>query len=87
MLARLLEDRTNRLKDQLNHLVSNQAGSLNISGVALVDNLYEDLHWLVLIAGHLLCMEADGETPLLPSEIMRYSMEQVRKIFVEFTIF
>ena len=42
-----------------------------------LENLYEDLHWLILLAGHVLCMEAEAETALIPSEIMRYSMEQV----------
>lgn len=76
LLSRLLEERTNKLKEQLNRLVG-QPDSLNISGLTSAESLYEDLHWLVLIAGHVLCMEADGETPLVPADIMRYSMEQV----------
>ncbi|CAB0028566.1 unnamed protein product [Trichogramma brassicae] len=77
LLSRLLEDRTNKLKEHLNRLV-NQANSFDMNEQTIADNLYEDLHWLVLIAGHVLCMEADGETPLIPSEIMRYSMNQIR---------
>lgn len=76
LLSKLLEDRTNKLKEQLNRLVGGPQ-SLNISDATSIENLYEDLHWLVLIAGHVLCMESDGEVPLVPSEIMRYSMEQV----------
>ncbi|OXU22639.1 hypothetical protein TSAR_013645 [Trichomalopsis sarcophagae] len=75
LLSRLLEDRTNKLKEQLNRLVG-QPDSLNISGLTSVESLYEDLHWLVLIAGHVLCMESDGETPLVPADIMRYSLDQ-----------
>ncbi|KAL7287451.1 hypothetical protein TKK_0018556 [Trichogramma kaykai] len=78
LLSRLLEDRTNKLKEHLNRLV-NQANSFDMNEQTIADNLYEDLHWLVLIAGHVLCMEADGETPLIPSEIMRYSMNQIRE--------
>lgn len=44
-----------------------------------LDNLFEDIHWIVLIAGHVLCMDCDGETPLIPSEIMQYSIEQCSK--------
>lgn len=84
LLSRLLEDRTNKLKEQLNRLVG-QPQSLNISDATSIENLYEDLHWLVLIAGHVLCMESDGEVPLVPSEIMRYSMEQVHLAEKNFT--
>lgn len=73
LLSRLLEDRTSKLKAQLNRLV----GQLNITDLSSIEHLYEDLHWLVLISGHVLCMESDGEVPMIPSEIMVYSMEQV----------
>jgi len=43
-----------------------------------MDELYEDLHWLILIIGHVLCMESEGETALIPLEITRCSMEQSR---------
>ncbi|XP_014203920.1 exportin-4-like [Copidosoma floridanum] len=75
LLSRLLEDRTNKLRAQLNRLV----GQLNMTDLTSVEHLYEDLHWLVLITGHVLCMESDGEVPLIPSEIMLYSMEQARQ--------
>lgn len=44
-----------------------------------MDELYEDLHWLILITGHVLCMESEGETALIPLEITRCSMKQVCK--------
>ncbi|XP_012251237.1 exportin-4-like [Athalia rosae] len=77
LLARLLEDRTNRLSGQLNR-IADQSQPMSISSSSLVEALYEDMHWLVLIAGHVLCMESEGEFPLIPSEIMRYSMEQTQ---------
>ncbi|XP_063971922.1 exportin-4-like isoform X2 [Diachasmimorpha longicaudata] len=73
VLSHLLENRTNKLRQELSQLVG-QPKSLNMN--ANLKELYEDLHWLVLIAGHVLCMESDGETPLIPSELMRYSIEQ-----------
>jgi len=30
--------------------------------------LYEDLHWVLLIAGHFLAYESEGETNLIPKE-------------------
>ena len=38
-----------------------------------MDNLFEDLHWLLLISAYLLADESDGETPLIPTEIISYS--------------
>ena len=41
--------------------------------LASADNLYEDLHWLLLISAYLLADESNGEKPLIPSEIISYS--------------
>jgi len=76
LLAQLLEDRTHKLRENLNTLVGQNESS---SRPASMDELYEDLHWLILIIGHVLCMESEGETALIPLEITRCSMEQVRK--------
>ena len=38
-----------------------------------MDNLFEDLHWLLLISAYLLADESEGETPLIPSVIITYS--------------
>jgi hypothetical protein len=48
LLAKLLEDRTNRLQGQLQRMHSQ---AMNISDTSILDCLFEDLHWLVLIAG------------------------------------
>lgn len=77
VLARLLEDRTCKLREQFNRLAG-QPESMNIASFATLKGLFEDLHWLILIAGHVLCMECDGEAPLVPAEVIAYSMEQVR---------
>nr|XP_046471552.1 exportin-4-like isoform X1 [Neodiprion pinetum] len=78
LLARLLEDRTNRLSGQLNRM-ADQSQPMSISSSSLVEALYEDIHWLVLLAGHVLCMDSEGEVALVPSEIMRYSMDQTQQ--------
>ncbi|KAJ8667435.1 hypothetical protein QAD02_009098 [Eretmocerus hayati] len=78
LLSRLLEDRTSKLKEVLSRLVG-QNTSFNIPDLASIENLYEDLHWLVLISGHVLCMESAGETPLVPSEIMSYGLAQAQQ--------
>ena len=38
-----------------------------------MDNLYEDLHWLVLIAGYFLADDSASETTLIPHELIAYS--------------
>ncbi|XP_071566040.1 exportin-4 [Temnothorax nylanderi] len=76
LLAQLLEDRIHKLRDNLNNMVEQNESS---SRPASMDELYEDLHWLILITGHVLCMESEGETALVPLEITRCSMKQSRE--------
>ena len=49
------------------------------------DNLFEDLHWLLLISAYLLADESNGETPLIPSEIMSYSSSLKGQVDVQAT--
>ncbi|XP_018403866.1 PREDICTED: exportin-4-like [Cyphomyrmex costatus] len=77
LLAQLLEDRIHKLRDNLNLLVEQNESS---SRPASMDELYEDLHWLILITGHVFCMESDfSEVALIPLEITRCSMKQSRE--------
>ncbi|GAB1860941.1 Exportin-4 [Camponotus japonicus] len=76
LLAQLLENRILKLRDNINVLIA-QNGAVSES--AAMNDLYEDLHWLVLIAGHVLCMESEGEAALIPLEIRRCSMDQSRE--------
>lgn len=73
LLAQLIEDRISKLRENLNMLVG-QTESLKNNCMI---KLYEDIHWLVLIIGNILCMESDGEVALIPSAITTYDMEQV----------
>lgn len=52
--------------------------AMNVTESAVLDNLFEDLHWIMLIAGHVLCMDSDGETPMIPAEMMRHSIDRIR---------
>lgn len=49
----------------------------------VLSDLYEDIHWLLLVAGNVLTLDTDGEAALVPSEIMRYSMDQQAQVSVE----
>lgn len=50
-----------------------------------MDNLYEDLHWLLLISGYLLADESNGETPLIPQEIISYSSSLKAQVDIQTT--
>ncbi|XP_076244217.1 exportin-4 isoform X2 [Calliopsis andreniformis] len=73
LLAQLIEARTSKLQEYLN-TIAEQAELLNTMNI--MNRLYEDIHWLLLIAGHILCMESIGEVATAPNEIMKYSIEQ-----------
>ncbi|KOC60217.1 Exportin-4 [Habropoda laboriosa] len=78
LLAQLIEDRISKLRENLNKLVG-QTKQLYTMKDNFMRRLYEDLHWLVLVIGNILCVMCNGEIALIPSEIMTYDMEQVRQ--------
>ncbi|CAK9828307.1 Xpo4 [Anthophora retusa] len=87
LLAQLIEDYISKLRQSLNKLVG-QTESLDTIKNNSMGRLYEDLHWLVLIIGNILCVMCNGETALIPSEIMTYDMEQVQqgKVDIDLTL-
>lgn len=79
LLCNLLEGRLSRLHGQIQRLV--QAGTLLIDKV--LSDLYEDIHWILLVAGNVLSHDTDGETALIPAEVMRYSLEKSTEVNIE----
>lgn len=69
LLTKLLENRIGHFEGYLASM-KNSSVSPEIS---TMDNLFEDLHWLLLISAYLLADESEGETPLIPSVIITYS--------------
>ncbi|KAF7282013.1 hypothetical protein GWI33_003674 [Rhynchophorus ferrugineus] len=74
VLYKILESRIDAF---LNHLQMMQHRAMNINEASQLDTIFEDMHWTILISGHVLCMESDGEIPMIPSEVMQYSTNQV----------
>ncbi|CAG5101281.1 Similar to Xpo4: Exportin-4 (Mus musculus) [Cotesia congregata] len=74
-------DGTRSLRQELSQLTSSQRESFVAHGNMneALQNLYEDLHWLVLIAGHILCFDSIGEVALIPAQMIKYSMEQAEQ--------
>ncbi|KAM6970209.1 LOW QUALITY PROTEIN: exportin-4 [Aplochiton taeniatus] len=88
LLTSLLEDRVNRLHGQLQrtqqHLMaSSDPGSVDRK---VLDDLYEDIHWLILVSGYLLADDPQGETPLIPSEVMEYSINHSTEVDINTTL-
>ncbi|MGH0148689.1 UNVERIFIED_CONTAM: hypothetical protein FKN15_053632 [Acipenser sinensis] len=88
LLTSLLEDRVTRLHGQLQrhqqHLLASP-GSGSVDNKVL-DDLYEDIHWLILVTGCLLADETQGETPLIPPEIMEYSIKHSTEVDINTTL-
>ena len=79
IMAQLLEGRLSRLHGQMQRLISQ--GNRDIDKV--LSDLYEDIHWILLVTGNVITLDTDGEATLIPSEIMRFSLEQAPKVDVE----
>ena len=78
ILINLLEGRIGRLHGQIQRIASQ--GGRDIDPV--LSDLFEDVHWVVLIAGNVLSLDVDGETALIPSEVMHHSIHQAGSIDV-----
>ncbi|CAF4362613.1 unnamed protein product [Rotaria sp. Silwood2] len=72
LLIRLLIDRTRKLYNMMN----NNSSNINTN---ILDRINDDLHWLLLICGHVLTEEYDSdEQKTIPEAVMNFSNEQVK---------
>ncbi|XP_017892623.1 exportin-4-like [Ceratina calcarata] len=78
LLAQLIEDRTSKLRENLNRSME-QRESLNAMENDSMSRLYEDLYWLILMIGNVIGVESRGEVSIIPSEIVEYGIEQVQQ--------
>lgn len=75
-----------RIKALLEHLrVIKEKGPLAVDSIK-TENLYEDLHWLLLIAGYVLSDDVSGEKSLIPDQVMMYSIAESEKVHLESTV-
>ncbi|XP_056292656.1 exportin-4-like isoform X1 [Pseudoliparis swirei] len=87
LLASLLEDRVSRLHGELQrtrlHLeASADPGS---AGREVLDDLYEDIHWLLLVSGYLLA-DCEGDAPGIPSQVMEFSIRHSAEVEMDATL-
>jgi len=78
LLINLLESRLGRLHAQIQR-ISSQGGQ-EVDQV--LSDLFEDVHWILLVAGNVISLDVDGETALIPSEVMQHSIGQTSEIDV-----
>lgn len=87
LLAKILENRVSRLHGHLQRLQQQTSANQNCQlDTTHLNSLYEDLHWLVLITTHVLTEECEGETPMIPPDIMDYSISQTKKTDLSTTL-
>ncbi|XP_026074158.1 exportin-4 [Carassius auratus] len=88
LLTGLLEDRVTRLHGQLQRHQQHLMASADPGTVErkVLDDLYEDIHWLILVSGYLLADDPQGETPLIPSEVMEYSIKHSTEVDINTTL-
>lgn len=83
LLARLLEDRITAFSSQLQKV---HGQSMSVHDQHVLGSLFEDLHWLLLISGHTITLDSEGETAIIPSEILQHSNAQAPTANVETTL-
>ncbi|XP_014020255.1 exportin-4 isoform X1 [Salmo salar] len=88
LLTSLLEERVTRLHGQLQRTQQHLMNSSNPGSVdrKVLDDLYEDIHWLILVSGYLLADDPQGETPLIPAEVMEYSINHSTEVDINTTL-
>ncbi|KAJ8255818.1 hypothetical protein COCON_G00196820 [Conger conger] len=88
LLTSLLEDRVTRLHGQLQRHQQHLLASPGPEDVdrKVLDDLYEDIHWLILVTGYLLADDPQSETPLIPSEVMEYSINHSTEVDINTTL-
>uniref|UniRef100_A0AAV2JYF6 Exportin-4 n=2 Tax=Knipowitschia caucasica TaxID=637954 RepID=A0AAV2JYF6_KNICA len=88
LLTSLLEERLSRLHGQLQRTQQNLMAASDLGTVdrKVLDDLYEDIHWLLLVSGYVLTDDPQGETPLIPSEVMEFSIKHSTEVDMNTTL-
>ena len=75
ILCKLLEDRTRRLHGQLQRIY--QSNNIDAGESKVLEVLYEDISWLVLIASHLVALRSVSEDAIVPDELKTYCSQRL----------
>uniref|UniRef100_T1IU44 Exportin-4 n=1 Tax=Strigamia maritima TaxID=126957 RepID=T1IU44_STRMM len=83
MLVKIMETRVQSLEYHLKKL---HQQAITPQELSFLNAIYEDLHWMVLVIGHALFREQEGETALVPAEVMHYSIGMQSSVNIENTL-
>ncbi|XP_057709108.1 exportin-4 [Corythoichthys intestinalis] len=88
LLTSLLEERVTRLHGQLQRTQQHLMSLSDPTSVdhKVLDDLYEDIHWLILVSGYLLADDPQGETPMIPPEVMEFSVKRSTEVDMNTTL-
>uniref|UniRef100_A0A336M8C7 Exportin-4 n=1 Tax=Culicoides sonorensis TaxID=179676 RepID=A0A336M8C7_CULSO len=73
ILAKLLEDKIRSFAVTLQGLYT---ANVMVRETTTLQNIFEDIHWLLLITAYTIGNDCEGETPLIPSEINQYAQQK-----------
>lgn len=77
ILAKLLEDKIQNLGALLHHIHAHSM-TMTIGETQTMQDLFEDLNWILMISGHVLALDSESESSLIPPEINEYSEQCVK---------
>ncbi|GAB6027178.1 hypothetical protein CHUAL_013931 [Chamberlinius hualienensis] len=80
LLIKLLEEKTAQLTKYYERCSELSSSSATFGSDSSLMNLYEDIHWLILLSGNTLFAYNDGEVLPVPDKIMQYSIEQAQNV-------
>lgn len=82
-LCNLLEERTATLREQLLRIYTAQSVQPDDSQILSV--IYDDIQWIVMVAGHVVSMNTTGEDAQIPFEIRRFCLDRQKQGLTDLT--
>ncbi|XP_026810149.1 exportin-4-like [Rhopalosiphum maidis] len=86
LLVTLIEGQIKEMRTIIEHVHSSGSCQWPESFQQKIDAVNEDIHWMFLIAGHILTVDSEGEPSMIPSEIMHHSIEQSKNVNLDLTM-
>lgn len=73
-LSKLLEERTQLLREQLLRIYN--SNTVAEDDTKILETIYDDILWILIVGGNVLAMKSFGEGALIPAEVRKVSVEQ-----------
>ncbi|XP_025409215.1 exportin-4-like isoform X2 [Sipha flava] len=85
LLVNLIEGEIKNMRTIIEHVHSGNC-QWSESFQQKINTIHENIHWMFLIAGHILTVDSEGEPSMIPSEIMHHSIKQSKKVNIDMTL-